>query len=86
MAPGLVYYTIKRINEIEPMIRRINFEQGLTSLYSLGEPIHLGGNYRIFVMRSPKKNLTVKVEGPQEVIYRFINEVSPKLGMGLRTK
>jgi hypothetical protein len=75
----IVYHTIQRKADVESLLVKLNILYGLHNLYSLGEPVKMMGTHRVYHLRCPGRDLTLKIEGPQEAIYEFIGQMNKKI-------
>ena len=72
------YYTVQRGDTAESILRRLNWDYGLQNLYVLVKPQSLGGNQKVLSIRVPKRNETVKVDGPGFIVFEIYNKLLSK--------
>jgi hypothetical protein len=74
----LDYYTVTPQDTEESILKLLDRKYGLRNLFPIAEPLKLGGNAKILVLRTSKGFQTVKIDGPGFIIYKIYNTIVSK--------
>lgn len=72
------YYTVGPGDTAESVLKRLDRDYGLSSVYVFARPEALAGNAKVLTIRIPKIKDYVKVDGPGFIVYEIYNKILSK--------